>query len=155
MPGARPHSAPAEEAGANRGHLSFYRHEQMSTRRGAPLSRQTMLDWILTTAEWCEAISMRILGELRAGRYLQADEIPVYHNDPDEPRADSFQGYLWVLSRPGATSPSIGKCLVSNRDDVAPMMRETGRRRQLRSPRHSSQSDCLPWSACIPHARVS
>ena len=82
-------------------HLPLYRLEQMSKRWGAPLSRQTMVDWIRITAEWCEPIYKRMLAELRAGRYLQADETPVRYNDPDEPGTGSFQGYLWVLSRPG------------------------------------------------------
>jgi hypothetical protein len=46
----------------------------MSKRWGTPLSRQTMVDWIRITAEWCEPIYKRMLAELRAGRYLQADK---------------------------------------------------------------------------------
>ena len=82
-------------------HLPLYRLEQMSARWGAPLSRQSMVDWIRITAEWCEPIYKLMLAELLRGRYVQADETPVRYNDPDEPRAGSFQGYLWVLSRPG------------------------------------------------------
>jgi len=39
---------------------------------------------------------------LLAGNYLQADETPVRCNDPDEKRGGTTQGYLWVISRPGA-----------------------------------------------------
>jgi hypothetical protein len=34
--------------------------------------------------------------------YLRADETPVRCNDPEEKRGGTTQGYLWVISRPGA-----------------------------------------------------
>jgi transposase len=82
-------------------HLPLYRLQQMSARWGATLSRQSMVDWIRITAEWCEPIYKRMLADLLQGNYVQADETPVRYNDPDEPRTGTFQGYLWVLSRPG------------------------------------------------------
>jgi transposase len=73
----------------------------MSARWGAPLSRQTMADWIAITAEWLEPIYKTMLRRLLAGSYLQADETPIRCNDPDEKRGGTTEGWLWVISRPG------------------------------------------------------
>ena len=81
-------------------HLPLYRLEQMSTRWGAPLSRQTMSDWIAITAEWLEPIYKAMLRRLLAGDYLQADETPVRYMDPDIKKSGTAEGWLWVVSRP-------------------------------------------------------
>ena len=83
-------------------HLPLYRLEQMSQRWGAQISRRTMSDWIEVTAEWFAPIYRQMHRGLLAGEYLQADETPVRCNDPDEKRGGTTQGYLWVISRPGA-----------------------------------------------------
>ena len=82
-------------------HLPLFRLQQMSARWGAELPRQSMVEWIRLTAEWCEPIYKRMHADLLAGGYVQADETPVKCNDPDEKRGGTSQGYLWVLSRPG------------------------------------------------------
>lgn len=83
-------------------HLPLYRLEQMSQRWGAQLSRRTMSDWIEVTAQWLEPIYRRLQRGLLAGDYLQADETLARCNDPDEKRGGTTQGYLWIISRPGA-----------------------------------------------------
>lgn len=83
-------------------HLPLYRLEQMSRRWGAQLSRRTMSDWIEVTANWLEPIYRKMHAGLLGGGYLQADETPIRCNDPDEKRGGTTQGYLWVISRPGA-----------------------------------------------------
>jgi transposase len=83
-------------------HLPLYRLEQMSKRWGASLSRQTMADWVRITAQWLEPIYQQMLSELLKGSYLQADETPVRCNDPDEKHGGTTEGWLWVISRPGA-----------------------------------------------------
>jgi hypothetical protein len=82
-------------------HIPLYRLEQMSSRWGASISRQTMCDWIEIAASWLEPIYRRMLTNLRQGGYLQADETPLRCNDPDEKRGGTTQGWLWVISRPG------------------------------------------------------
>jgi transposase len=83
-------------------HQPLYRLEQQSARWGASISRQTMADWIRITAEWLEPIYRQMLRGLLSGSYLQADETPVRCNDPDEKRGGTTEGWLWVISRPGA-----------------------------------------------------
>ena len=78
-----------------------YRLEQMSARWGAPISRQSMCDWIELASEWLAPIYRRMLINLRAGGYLQADETPLRCHDPDERKGTTAQGWLWVISRPG------------------------------------------------------
>jgi transposase len=83
-------------------HLPLYRLEQMSQRWGAQISRQSMSDWIEVTANTLEPIYRHMHRGLLAGDYIQADETPIRCNDPDEKRGGTTQGYLWVISRPGA-----------------------------------------------------
>lgn len=82
-------------------HLPLYRQEQMLARWGAPVSRQTLCDWIRIASDWLEPIYKRMLHGLLTGGYVQADETPVKCHDPDEKRGGVSQGYLWVVSRPG------------------------------------------------------
>jgi hypothetical protein len=83
-------------------HLPLARQEKMSSNWGARLSRQTMVDYVRVGAEWLEPIYKLMLASLLSGNYLQADETPVPCQDPDDPSGKTFQGYLWVVSRPGA-----------------------------------------------------
>ncbi len=61
-----------------------------------------MCDWIEVTATWLEPIYRHMHRGLIHGDYLQADETPIRCNDPDHKRGATIQGYLWVISRPGA-----------------------------------------------------
>jgi len=83
-------------------HLPLYRLERMSQRWGAAISRRTLSDWVEASANWLEPIYRYMHRGLLKGDYLQADETPVRCNDPDEKRGGTTQGYLWVISRPGA-----------------------------------------------------
>ncbi len=82
-------------------HQPLHRQEQMSIRWGARISRQTMADWIATVAMWLKPIYQQMHRRLIEGDYLQCDETPIRCNDPDEPKGQTFQGWLWVISRPG------------------------------------------------------
>lgn len=74
-------------------HLPLYRQEQMSSRWGAPISRQTMCDWVELASMWLEPIYRHMHLTLLAGNYLQADETPIRCNDPDRARGGTSQGY--------------------------------------------------------------
>jgi transposase len=63
--------------------------------------RSTLCDWIRIAADWLEPIYKAMLRRLLEGDYLQADETPIKCQDPDNAKAGVFQGYLWVVSRPG------------------------------------------------------
>jgi hypothetical protein len=82
-------------------HQPLHRQEQMSIRWGARISRQTMADWIATVAMWLKPLYQRMHRRLLEGDYLQCDETPIRCNDPDEPEGQTFQVWLWVISRPG------------------------------------------------------
>ena len=82
-------------------HLPLYRQEQMLARWGAAIPRSTLCDWIRIAADWLEPIYKAMLRRLLEGDYLQADETPIKCQDPDNAKAGVFQGYLWVVSRPG------------------------------------------------------
>lgn len=73
----------------------------MLARWGAAIPRSTLCDWIRIAADWLEPIYKAMLRRLLEGDYLQADETPIKCQDPDNAKAGVFQGYLWVVSRPG------------------------------------------------------
>ena len=81
-------------------HLPLFRQERMSARWGAPISRQTMCDWVEVAAMWLEPIYWHMHRSLIAGNYLQADETPIRCNDPDHRRGETLQCFLWGISRP-------------------------------------------------------
>jgi transposase len=80
-------------------HLPLYRQEKQLARWGAPISRQTLCEWVALGAHWLEIIYRRMLQGLLAGDYVQADETPVRCQDPDVP-GKTVQGWLWAISRP-------------------------------------------------------
>lgn len=83
-------------------HLPLYRQEQMLTRWGAPIPRASLCEWIRIAAEWLQPIYRLMHAHLLAGDYLQADETPIKCHDPDAGKGAVNQGYLWLISRPGA-----------------------------------------------------
>lgn len=83
-------------------HLPLYRQEKMSARWGATISRKTMADWIEVVSEWFLPIYGRMRETLLKGGYLQVDETPVRFVEPDQKKAKSTQGYLWVIGKPGS-----------------------------------------------------
>lgn len=137
-------------------HLPLYRLEQMSQRWGAQISRRTMSDWIEVTAEWLAPIYRQMHRGLLAGDYLQADETPVRCNDPDEKRGGTTQGYLWVISRPGADvvfdwrlSRRHGE-LTSLLDGFKGVLQSDG---YSAYPSYVHANEGVAWVGCWAHAR--
>ena len=83
-------------------HLPLYRQESMFARWGAEIPRSTLCEWIRIAADWLEPVYKAMLRRLLDGDYVQADETPIKCQDPDQPGLGIFQGYLWVVTRPGA-----------------------------------------------------
>lgn len=83
-------------------HLPLYRQEQMFGRWGAAIPRASLCEWIRIAADWLQPIYRRMHEDLLAGDYLQADETPIKCHDPDAGKGAVGQGYLWLISRPGA-----------------------------------------------------
>jgi hypothetical protein len=74
----------------------------MFERWQAPISRQSMADWVRIAAFWLEPLYWLMREGLLAGGYLQVDETPVRCRDPDLKRGKTFQGFLWVMGRPNS-----------------------------------------------------
>jgi transposase len=83
-------------------HLPLYRQQRMFERWQAPISRKSMCDWVEATAFWLKSIYRLIRQQLLAGGYVQIDETPVRCRDPDLKGGKTFQGYFWVMGRPGS-----------------------------------------------------
>ncbi len=86
--------------------MPLYRQEQQFERKGIPLSRQTLANWVLIGAnEWLSKIYERMHEELLKRKYLHADEttLQVLHEPGKEAESKS---YLW-LYRSGRDGPAI------------------------------------------------
>ncbi|RRJ95662.1 IS66 family transposase [Opitutaceae bacterium TAV4] len=83
-------------------HIPLFRQERMFARQGVPIPRASLCEWIRIASEWLEPIYRRMHAGLIAGDYLQADETPIKCHDPDAGKGAVSQGYLWLISRPGA-----------------------------------------------------
>jgi transposase len=137
-------------------HIPLYRLEQMSTRWGATISRQTMCDWVNLTSQWLEPIYQRMHAQLLAGDYLQADETPIKCHDPDEKRGTTRQGWLWVISRP--QGEVVFDWRLSRRHDELTSLLD-GFRGVLQSdgyeayPAFAEAHPEVTWVGCWAHAR--
>ena len=138
-------------------HLPLFRLQQMSARWGAQLPRQSMVEWIRLSAEWCEPIYKRMHAGLLNGGYVQADETPVKCHDPDESHGGTRQGYLWVLSRPGGDvvfdwrlSRRHGELTNLLTDNYQGVLQSDGYEAYAAHARTHAQ---VTWVACWAHAR--
>ncbi|MCH6259369.1 IS66 family transposase, partial [Puniceicoccaceae bacterium K14] len=81
-------------------HLPLYRQCAIYKRYGFSVSRQNLVRWVEKVAQWLKPIYNHMRIELLEGDYLQADETPIKHCDPDYGEKKSRQGYLCGYSRP-------------------------------------------------------
>jgi transposase len=137
-------------------HLPLYRLEQMSSRWGAKISRQTMCDWIEVASDWLEPIYRRMLTNLRSGGYLQADETPIRCHDPDEKKGATTQGWLWVISRPGADVVFDWR-LSRRHDELNTLLADYKGILQSDAyqayPNYAENNEGVVWVGCWAHAR--
>jgi len=79
-------------------HLPLYRQEEIFSRDGLRLPRQTLCDWVLAAAEALQPIADCLMTRIRAGPVMQLDDTPVMCQGG---RGEShFQAYLWTLVNP-------------------------------------------------------
>jgi transposase/uncharacterized coiled-coil protein SlyX len=85
--------------------MPLYRQEQLFSRLGVDLSRQTLANWVIRGSEWLETLYEPLHGKLLERRILQADETPlqVLRESDREPETDS---YMWMY-RTGRDGPPI------------------------------------------------
>ncbi len=75
--------------------LPLYRLEQYFLGRGLELSRQTLANWVLSSADWFKPFFLRLREELLKQEILHADEttVQVLH---EEGRTAQTKSYMWV-----------------------------------------------------------
>lgn len=75
--------------------LPLYRLEQYFGNRGLNLSRQTLANWMISSAHWYKPFYLRLREELLKRDILHADEttVQVLHEEGRKPEAKSF---MWV-----------------------------------------------------------
>ena len=138
-------------------HLPLYRQQRMFERWRAPISRQSMSDWIEAVAICLESLYRLIRQQLLAGGYVQIDETPVRCRDPDLKRGKTFQGWFWVMGRPGSDvyfvwAPSRRHSEVNALlgEDFEGLMQSDG---YSAYESYAGAHDQVVWVGCWAHAR--
>jgi len=85
--------------------MPLYRQEQLFSRLGVGLSRQTLANWVIRGSEWLDLLYEPLHRHLLSRRILQADEttLQVLRESDREPETDS---YMWMY-RTGRDGPHI------------------------------------------------
>jgi transposase len=87
--------------------LPLYRQEQDWNRKGIPLSRQTMSNWLIrATNDWLQPIYDEMQAQLRKQQVLPADETTVQVLREDGRSAQS-KSYMWLYRTSGDTKHHI------------------------------------------------
>jgi len=78
-------------------HIPLYRQEQMWTRLGIDLPRNSCCGWIMKVSELCEPLWKLLGEELLQSNYIQADETPVIvlKSGAEKKRR---KGYMWCYA---------------------------------------------------------
>jgi len=115
-----------------------------------------MCDWIEVASDWLEPIYRRMLINLRAGGYLQADETPIRCHDPDEKKGTTTQGWLWVISRPGGDVVFDWR-LSRRHDELNTLLADYKGILQSDAyqayPNYAENHEGVIWVGCWAHAR--
>jgi transposase len=86
--------------------LPLYRQEKMFARLGVELPRSTMCTWLFKVAEKHRRLTALLLGEIRSGPVVNADETTI--QVLQEPaRADTSKSYMWLFRGGDPEHPSL------------------------------------------------
>jgi len=86
--------------------MPLYRQETYFKMMGANLSRQTLSNWIISTANELEPIYKLMKEELLKRDYIQADETVLKVLD-DKGKESKKQKYMWLYKSPDKDSPIV------------------------------------------------
>lgn len=86
--------------------LPFYRQEKLFSRIGIELSRATMCNWAMKTAESCRSLYNLLQEEVLLRPLVNADEttVQVLHEKGRDPTTKS---YMWIFRGEDATKPVL------------------------------------------------
>ncbi len=79
-------------------HLPLYRQQEIFSRDGLRLPRQTLCDWVLGATEVLRPIADYLMATIRAGPVMQLDDTPVKCQGGRGQK--NFQAYLWTFVNP-------------------------------------------------------
>jgi transposase len=86
--------------------LPFYRQEKQFSRIGVELTRATMANWTVRTAEVCRPLLDCLAGEIRSGPLIGIDETTV--QVLQEPgRSNTSKSYMWVFRGGEPDKPAL------------------------------------------------
>lgn len=142
-------------------HLPLYRQEQIFKQRfGVEISRKTMGNWMYLVADWLTLIYEALRDEIRASRYIQADETFIKYQDTQKDHCPN--GYLWAYHSPGVGVlfewfPSrAAECLDSTLTGYSGFLQTDGYvcySSWLNDEKHAVEKEAIIHASCWAHAR--
>lgn len=75
-------------------HLPLHRQEQMIARHGVHLSRKTLCDWVMQTADVLASVIDAMREKVLLSKVIHTDDTPVRVQDPKKKRT-TRKAYLW------------------------------------------------------------
>ena len=123
-------------------HLPLYRQEQIIARHGIHLSRKTLCDWVMQTADLLAPVVDAMRGQVLQSKAIHTDDTPVRVQDQNKKRTTS-KAYLWPYlgdaehpytvfdytphAKPGRSRDISGKFLRNGNRTTLPAMRRLPR----------------------------
>ena len=142
-------------------HLPLYRQEKiLEYRHGIEISRKTMGNWMYLIADWLTLIYEALRQEIRASKYIQADETFIKYQNPKKDHCPN--GYLWTYHSPGVGVlfewfPSRAvECLDSMLTGYEGLLQTDGYicyPSWLNDPEHETEKGNIIHASCWAHAR--
>lgn len=86
--------------------LPLYRQENAFKRLGVALSRQTMANWMVKTAELCQPLYNLLQDHLLDSGYVHMDETPVQVLNESDKSAET-KSYMWVRKSGDQSRPVV------------------------------------------------
>jgi transposase len=80
-------------------HLPLYRQQQIFARAGIEIAPSTMDGWVAQLGDLLELLYDKLVREIKAQNYLQADETTINVLDRNK-KNDTHLGYFWVYHAP-------------------------------------------------------
>jgi transposase len=82
-------------------HLPLYRQQQIFKRGGIEIAPSTIDSWVAQIGKLLELLNEKLITEIKAQRYLQADETTIKVLDKNQ-KKETHLGFFWVYHAPSA-----------------------------------------------------
>jgi len=137
--------------------LPLYRQEKIFARLGVELPRSTMCSWLVKVAQKHQQLVDLLLGEIRSGPLINADETTVQVlQEPD--KADTSKSYMWLFRGGDPEHPSLVFRYHPTRSGKVALEYLSGYQGYVQCDGYNGydalgREDCVTLVGCWAHAR--